>query len=86
MFTIKGGHWDYFKVNKGKLDFIESVHNYIDFENGIIRKGAVSAGAGEPVVIPFSMPDGAVIGTGKGNAEWNCSAPHGSGRKMFVPW
>lgn len=74
--------WDYFKAGKSKLERIESVHNYIDFENGIIRKGAVSAQAGEKLVIPFSMADGAVICTGKGDAEWNFSALHGSGRKM----
>ena len=62
-------------------EFIESVHNFIDDE-GIIRKGAVSAKAGEKVVIPWNMRDGLIIGTGKGNEDWNCSAPHGAGRKM----
>ena len=63
-----------------------SVHNYVDenAEDGtlILRKGAISACAGERVIIPINMRDGMIIGTGKGNAEWNYSAPHGSGRIM----
>ncbi len=63
------------------------IHNYIDFENKdaqkpILRKGAVSARKGEKVIIPINMRDGVILGTGKGNAEWNYSAPHGSGRIM----
>lgn len=58
---------------------IESVHNYID-DDGIVRKGAISARAGEKVIIPLSMKDGVVLGTGKGNPDWNFSAPHGAGR------
>jgi RNA-splicing ligase RtcB len=73
---------DFFKVAHGKLKAVESIHNYIDFEHKIIRKGAISARKGEKTVIPFSMADGAILGVGKGNAEWNFSAPHGSGRKM----
>lgn len=57
-----------------------SVHNYINFEDNIIRKGAVSAHAGEKLVIPFNMRDGVAICTGKGNKDWNYSAPHGAGR------
>lgn len=60
---------------------IESVHNYIDDDN-IIRKGAVSAKKDQLVVIPWNMRDGLIIGTGKGNEDWNCSAPHGAGRTM----
>lgn len=56
-------------------------HNYVD-DSGIFRKGAVSAGKGEPVVIPANMRDGVILGIGKGNADWNHSAPHGSGRKL----
>ncbi len=56
-------------------------HNYLD-DSGILRKGAVSAKKGESVVIPANMRDGIISGTGKGNAEWNYSAPHGSGRKL----
>ncbi|MDR2781142.1 MAG: RtcB family protein [Holosporaceae bacterium] len=73
---------DFLKVAHSKLKAIESIHNYIDFECKVIRKGAVSAQKDELIVIPFSMSDGAIIGVGKGNAEWNFSAPHGSGRKM----
>lgn len=60
------------------------IHNYVDFsgEEPILRKGAISAKAGEVVVIPINMADGILLGAGLGNAEWNYSAPHGSGRKM----
>ena len=63
-------------------DEIESVHNYIDFEDQIIRKGATPAREGEFGVVPFNMADGAVIIKGKGNPTWNHSAPHGAGRVM----
>ena len=56
------------------------VHNYIDTEHGILRKGAISARQGERVIIPLNMRDGAILGTGRGNPEWNFSAPHGAGR------
>lgn len=56
-------------------------HNYLD-ASGILRKGAISARNGEQVVIPVNMKDGIILGIGKGNAEWNDSAPHGSGRKL----
>lgn len=59
-----------------------TVHNYIDLEHGILRKGAVSAQAGEKLLIPINMRDGSLICIGKGNDEWNCSAPHGAGRLM----
>jgi tRNA-splicing ligase RtcB (3'-phosphate/5'-hydroxy nucleic acid ligase) len=59
---------------------IDSVHNFISQKDGIIRKGATSAHAGEKLVIPFNMEDGLIIATGKGNPEWNNSAPHGAGR------
>lgn len=61
-------------------NYVESIHNYVDFENGYIRKGAISAKAGEQVVVPISMAEGVIFGTGKGNADWNYSAPHGAGR------
>ena len=60
----------------------ECVHNYIDTERMILRKGAISARQGEPVIIPINMRDGVILGTGKGNEDWNCSAPHGAGRVM----
>ena len=56
-------------------------HNYLD-DSGILRKGAVSARNGEKVIIPANMKDGIILGIGKGNAEWNYSAPHGSGRRL----
>lgn len=59
-----------------------TVHNYIDIENKILRKGAVSAQAGEKLLIPINMRDGSLICVGKGNEDWNCSAPHGAGRLM----
>ena len=62
--------------------YYESVHNYIDFEDHIIRKGAIKANDGQKVIIPLNMRDGCILGTGKGNADWNCSAPHGAGRLM----
>jgi len=65
-----------------ELDVVESIHNYIDFEDRIIRKGAISAHEGQRVVIPWNMRDGLIIGRGKGNANWNWSAPHGAGRVM----
>ncbi len=59
-----------------------TIHNYIDTEEMILRKGAIAAHAGEKVLIPINMRDGAVLAIGKGNPEWNYSAPHGAGRIM----
>lgn len=59
-----------------------TVHNYIDTEEMILRKGAIAAHAGEKVLIPLNMRDGSIIATGKGSAEWNYSAPHGAGRVL----
>lgn len=59
-----------------------TIHNYIDTDVMILRKGAVSAKQGEKLLIPINMRDGSLICIGKGNAEWNCSAPHGAGRLM----
>jgi RNA-splicing ligase RtcB len=61
-------------------NYVESIHNYIDFDNKIVRKGAISAKEGEKLVIPISMADGVILGKGKGNLDWNNSAPHGAGR------
>lgn len=63
-------------------DWFESVHNYIDFEKNLVRKGAISAAKGERVIIPINMRDGSIIGVGKGKSDWNWSAPHGAGRIM----
>jgi len=59
-----------------------TIHNYIDADSMILRKGAVSAGLGERLLIPINMRDGSLICVGKGNPEWNFSAPHGAGRLM----
>lgn len=59
----------------------ESVHNYISDDN-IIRKGSISAAAGERCIIPLNMRDGSLLCIGKGNPDWNCSAPHGAGRVL----
>lgn len=59
-----------------------TIHNYIDTDNMILRKGAVSAQKGEKLIIPINMRDGSLICTGKGNPDWNFSAPHGAGRLM----
>lgn len=60
----------------------ETIHNYISFEDNIVRKGAISAHKGEKVIIPINMRDGSIIAIGKGNEDWNQSAPHGAGRIM----
>ncbi len=80
---VKGMKW---KV----LDSYECIHNYVDaspetldtFGSSMLRKGAISAKLNERVIIPINMRDGILLGTGLGNTEWNCSAPHGSGRIM----
>lgn len=60
----------------------ETIHNYIDFNRMILRKGAVSAEKGQILLIPINMRDGSLICIGKGNENWNYSAPHGAGRLM----
>ncbi len=60
----------------------ETIHNYINFDDNIIRKGAISAHKGERMLIPFNMRDGSIIALGRGNRDWNYSAPHGAGRRM----
>ena len=64
------------------VDTFETVHNYIDFDDNILRKGAISCTKGKKVLIPFNMRDGSVIAVGKGNPDWNFSGPHGAGRIM----
>ncbi len=59
-----------------------TIHNYIDTDEMILRKGAIAAHAGEKILIPINMKDGSVLAVGKGNPEWNYSAPHGAGRIM----
>ncbi len=72
---IKGMKW------KG-TDFFSCIHNYVDIDGKehVLRKGAISAKDGEDVIIPINMRDGVIIGKGRGNPEWNMSAPHGAGR------
>ena len=74
---VKGMKW---KV----IESYSCIHNYVDFgyDTPILRKGAISAKKGEPVIIPINMRDGIILGTGLGNPEWNYSAPHGAGRIM----
>lgn len=69
-------------ANLHEVERFETVHNYIDTENMILRKGSVSAQAGEKLIIPMNMRDGSLICIGKGNPDWNYSAPHGAGRFM----
>lgn len=74
-----------YKMGLGGLDSFQNfqcIHNYINFNDNIIRKGAISAREGEKVIIPMNMRDGCIIGFGKGNEDWNYSAPHGAGRTM----
>lgn len=70
------------KMKLGVKDQFTTIHNYIDLKNMILRKGAISAEAGEHVIIPMNMRDGSILAVGHGNPEWNCSAPHGAGRLM----
>ena len=64
------------------IEAFRTVHNYIDFEDNIIRKGAIRCNKGEKIIIPLNMSSGSIIGIGKGNEDWNCSGPHGAGRLM----
>lgn len=63
-------------------DAFHTIHNYIDTDEMILRKGAIAAHKGEKVLIPINMRDGSILAIGKGNPEWNFSAPHGAGRIM----
>ena len=64
-----------------RLVCFETVHNFID-DDGVMRKGAVPARKGQRILIPMNMRDGCIVAIGKGNEDWNCSAPHGAGRLM----
>ncbi len=70
------------RIGVSALDAFHTIHNYIDTEEMILRKGAIAAHQGERVLIPINMKDGSVLAVGRGNAEWNYSAPHGAGRIM----
>ena len=72
-------------ISRMEIDIEEqftTIHNYIDLDDMILRKGAISAKKGEKILIPINMRDGSLICIGKGNREWNYSAPHGAGRVM----
>jgi RNA-splicing ligase RtcB len=68
------------KMEINPLNSFTTRHNYIDMNKNIIRKGAISAEKDEKVIIPLNMRDGSIIAIGKGNEDWNYSAPHGAGR------
>jgi len=70
------------KMNLHSVESFDTIHNYIDIDNMILRKGSISAQKGEKVIIPMNMRDGSLICVGKGNSDWNYSAPHGAGRIM----
>ena len=70
------------EMNLSSLGQFETIHNYIELSSNMVRKGAISAKENEKVLIPINMRDGCIIGIGKGNTDWNCSAPHGAGRIM----
>ena len=70
------------KTGLAGYESFQTVHNYIDLDKMILRKGSVSAKAGEKLLIPINMRDGSLICVGKGNEDWNCSAPHGAGRLL----
>ena len=70
------------KTGLTAIDTFQTIHNYIDVEEKILRKGSVSAKSGEKLLIPINMRDGSLICVGKGNEDWNYSAPHGAGRLM----
>lgn len=73
--------WDGKNPNDRPAGF-HTGHNYLDIENMIVRKGAISAQKDDMVLIPMNMRDGSLLCIGKGNEDWNCSAPHGAGRIM----
>lgn len=68
------------KMDLTKIESFTTIHNYIDTNSKILRKGAIRANKNEKVLIPINMRDGSIIAIGKGNEDWNCSAPHGAGR------
>lgn len=70
------------KMGLGEVERFTTIHNYIDTDSMILRKGAVRALAGEKLLVPINMRDGSLICVGNGNDDWNCSAPHGAGRLL----
>ena len=74
--------WGLFSTSEEQYEYFSTIHNYIDTDSMILRKGAVSAKNGEKLIIPINMRDGSLICEGLGNPDWNYSAPHGAGRIM----
>lgn len=70
------------KIYPYNFDSATCIHNYVDVDNHLIRKGAIDASEGALCIIPLNMRDGILLGLGKGNEDWNFSAPHGAGRLM----
>ena len=73
-------HW--LGTSFADFDHFQTTHNYINFKDNIVRKGSISAYKAEKVLIPINMRDGSILAVGKGNPDWNYSAPHGAGRIM----
>jgi len=73
---------EFYNADLTFFEHFHTVHNYVDFRDDIIRKGAVSAYEGEKLLIPINMRDGSILAVGLGNPDWNISAPHGAGRLM----
>jgi tRNA-splicing ligase RtcB len=73
---------EFFTLCFSQCEVISSIHNYCNFDDNIIRKGAIAAHRDQKVIIPLNMRDGCLIATGKGNRAWNSSAPHGAGRLL----
>jgi len=67
-------------IGKFVIEYISTVHNFIDFDDWVIRKGSIRSYVGEKMIVPFNPADGLLIVEGKSNEEWNCSSPHGAGR------
>ena len=82
LYRYKPSHMDNQFILRKNIEFIETIHNYIDPNDHIIRKGAVRSYIGEKFIIPLNMKDGFLLCEGKSNPEWNYSAPHGAGRIM----
>ena len=83
LYHYYGAELDIVKYYKGFKEYtIECIHNYIDLEHMILRKGAISAQKGEKVFIPINMRDGIILAEGLGNPNWNYSSPHGAGRVL----
>lgn len=72
----------FFNIDFDSVEKFETIHNYIDINQKILRKGAIDCSAGKKVLIPINMRDGSILAIGEGNEDYNCSGPHGAGRLM----